>query len=39
MCIRDSSKPFGMAGANGANGSVTRSKAEEATEPRPQKTF
>lgn len=39
MCVWESCKPFGMAGANGANGSVTRSKAEEATELKPQKAF
>ena len=39
MCIWESCKPFGMAGAHGANGSVTRSKAEEATELKPQKAF
>lgn len=39
MCIWESCKPFGMAGASGANGSVTRSKAEEAAELRLRKAF
>lgn len=39
MCIWESCKPFGMAGASGVNGSVTRSKAEEATELRRERPF
>lgn len=39
MCVWESCKRFGMAGANGANGSMTRNKTEEATELKPQKAF